>query len=179
MIDKSILEKIQKGDMSALADIYSEYRMEFISWLKKNYSCDDESAQDIYQASMLSLYENILLKKLTDLSSSLKTYLFGIGKNKARELQRLHSKEIKLKELYSIEDHSDEEDKELKEKNINSLAEALEKLGDPCRKLLKLFYFQQKALDEITELLKYKNTETTKNIKYKCILRLRKIYKTI
>lgn len=178
MNENSLIEKIKNGDMAILANIYSENRVEFILWVKKSFQCDDESAVDIYQASMLSLYENIISGKLVDLSSSLKTYLFAIGKNKTRELQRLNSKELKFRELYNTPDElTDEEDINPYEEKLSSLAHALSTLGNPCKKLLDLFYFHKHGLEEISKKMGYKNAETTKNLKYKCIVRLRKIYR--
>ncbi len=164
--------------MALLAEIYSEHKAEFIVWIKKTYPCDEHAAQDIFQASMLSMYENIMTGRLTSFSSSPKTYLFAVGKNKARELQRRSSKEIKHIELYSFsEETTEEEEWEEQEKKINMLSSALKSLGDPCKKLLNLFYFHKQGLEEITKNMGYKNPGTTKNLKYKCIVRLRKIYK--
>lgn len=178
MNENSLIDKIKNGDMAILANIYSENRIEFILWVKKSYQCDDESAKDIYQAAMLSLYENVISEKLVDLSSSLKTYLFAIGKNKARELQRFNSKEIKHRELMSVpENHEAQDILSDREDKLNILSRTLKNLSDPCKKLLELFYFHKNSLEEITSKLGYKNSDTTKNLKYKCIVRLRKIFK--
>jgi RNA polymerase sigma-70 factor (ECF subfamily) len=50
-----------------------------------------------------------------------------------------------------------------------------ERIGDPCHRLLEFFYFRQKSMEEISAELGYKNPETAKNQKYKCMERLRKL----
>jgi RNA polymerase sigma-70 factor (ECF subfamily) len=55
------------------------------------------------------------------------------------------------------------------------ISTTLSKIGDPCYRLLELFYFVQKTMEEISVELGYKNPETTKNQKYKCMERLRKM----
>ena len=62
------------------------------------------------------------------------------------------------------------EEKELK---LQLVAKGLEKLGEPCKTLLELFYFNNMSMDEIASQLSYKNRATAKNLKYKCLGRLR------
>jgi len=53
---------------------------------------------------------------------------------------------------------------------------ALEKLGQPCQRIVELFYFEKKNMTEISEALGYKNPDTAKNQKCKCMARLRKLF---
>jgi len=48
-------------------------------------------------------------------------------------------------------------------------------LGEPGRTILELYYYHGKNMEEIAELLQYKNSATAKNLKYKSLLRLKKI----
>lgn len=54
---------------------------------------------------------------------------------------------------------------------------SLIQLGEPCRRILELFYYHQKTMDQISELMEYKNKQTVRNLKYKCLIRLRQIFK--
>ena len=49
------------------------------------------------------------------------------------------------------------------------------KLGDPCHSIIKMRYFYKLSMDTIHEKLGYKNADTAKNAKYKCMERLRTI----
>lgn len=46
---------------------------------------------------------------------------------------------------------------------------------EPCRSLLFAFYVQNKSMEELAEEMNYKNADTVKNVKYKCLQRLRKL----
>ena len=174
MKSQQLLESIAQGDLSGFEQAYLSYRDEFIVWANKNYYCDFEESRDVYQASVLQFYENVRSGKLTRLTSDLKTYLFAIGKNKIRELRDSGRRFREMQDRYELEE---DEDKEAKEIQLEQVDEALAKLGDPCKRLLELYYYYKKSLAEIVEALDYKNTDTVKNLKYKCLGRLRKLYR--
>lgn len=176
MAESDIITKIKSGGQTELGMIYEQYRTEFLKWLNKDYNCALEDGKDIYQVTILIFYDNIKSGKLEHLVSSVKTYLFGIGKNivleKIRKANRLTpiDQEKWLRE-YLI----DEVDESNHEQSLGIAKKALTRLGDPCRSLVELFYYDRKSLDEISVLMNYKNTETAKNQKCKCMKRLRKL----
>jgi len=172
-----IIEKIKNGDTKQLADIYKAHRFEFITWITNQYHCSNDEAKDLYQVAIIALYDNIKSNRLNKLDSSIKTYLFAIGKNKILE-QR--------KSSYKFIDRSDHEvlgvpeigrwENEDYEASLQMVEESMHKLGEPCRTLLELYYFHNMTMEEIAKRLQHKNTDTSKNVKYKCLRRLRKIY---
>jgi hypothetical protein len=54
----------------------------------------------------------------------------------------------------------------------------LDKLGDPCSKMLKAFYFNKKSMQEICTEFGYTNADNAKTQKYKCLTRLKKLFFT-
>lgn len=172
MENRLLIARIKEGDDQVIQKVYNTYRDEFIVWANKYHHCDFEEAKEVYQICMVQLYENIVNGKLTVLTSNLKTYLFGIGKNKIREIRSFNAK--KITEIGG--EDTTTEDRLLHESILDKVEEALNHLGDPCKKLLELFYYQKMSLVQITDLLDYKNTDTTKSLKYKCLGRLRRIY---
>ncbi len=175
MIDQNLLEPMTQGDLTGFEQAYLSYRDEFIMWANKNYYCDFEEARDVYQATVIQFYENVQSGKLTRLTSDLKTYLFAIGKNKIRELRDSGRRFREMQDRY--EGPEEDEDKVEKELLFEQLESSLTKLGDPCKRLLELYYYYKKNLTEIAETLEYKNADTVKNLKYKCLVRLRKLYR--
>lgn len=174
MNGQNLLESIAQGDLTGFEQAYLSYRDEFIMWANKNYYCDFEESRDVYQATVIQFYENVQSGKLTRLTSDLKTYLFAIGKNKIRELRDSGRRFREMQDRYEV--HEDE-DKVAKEAQFELVEASLERLGDPCKRLLELYYYYKKSLAEIAETLAYKNTDTVKNLKYKCLGRLRKLYR--
>ena len=56
------------------------------------------------------------------------------------------------------------------------MKKALVKLGEPCKSLLEAFYFQQQNMDIIARQFGYTNANNAKTQKYKCLVRLKKIF---
>jgi len=175
MNETLIIEKIRNGNKKELAEVYKAHRTEFVSWATRHYQCDPEEARDIYQASIISFYDNIIKEKLQHLNGSVKTYLFAIGKNKIMELRRADKKFTpESNRDADIEDSIDFES-EGKELQLQVVQQCLEKLGDPCKTMLELYYFHQTGLEELAKKLHYKNSDTVKNLKSRCLLRLREL----
>jgi len=172
-----IIQKIKNGDQHQVGKIYRTYRNEFIAWITSRYNCDKELAKDLYQTSIMILVENIHSGKLTGISSGLKTYLFAIGKNQFLKRLKEDARERKVGLEMTIGEEEDL-DVEKREKQFEVLEICLEKLGDPCKSLLQLYYYHEMSMDEICNHLEYKNRDTVKTIKYKCLARLKKLFKT-
>jgi len=177
MNEEVIIEEIKNGDNNQLAVIYREYRSEFIAWITSNYSCSRDEARDVYQVSILALHENILNNKLQQFQSSIKTYLFAVGKNKFLEFKKSDARFIRESDSSTIDlEEVSTWEYEEKEQKLQVTEKSLEKLGDPCKSLLELYYFHGMSMEEIAGRLSYKNSTTAKNLKCKCLVRLRKIF---
>src|SRR5690554_2756328 len=79
--DQQWIRSLQHGDTAVLDEIYLQYKGGFLEYAKR-YPIDQDVVRDIYQDSMIALYENIVQGKLNGLKSSIKTYLYAIGKYK-------------------------------------------------------------------------------------------------
>ena len=177
MSDQQIIEAIRAGSEEQLKDLYIRYKEEFANWLVKSYQCSKEDALEIFQLSVVLLYDNIILGKLSVLSSSLKSYLFAIGKNKAKELQRRQAKfGFELDEQLINQLKEEEPETVDNQEDLSLMNKALKALGETCQELLEMFYYQDLSMLQISELKGYKNTGTTKNMKYKCLKRLQVIF---
>jgi RNA polymerase sigma-70 factor (ECF subfamily) len=171
-----IIQKIRSGGQTELGMIYEEHRTEFLQWITKEFSCSMDDGKDIYQLVILIFYDNIKKGKLEFLVSSVKTYLFGIGKNLAKDNMRKEKKFKPINQEKWIKEYLIDEPDQALDENIFTMAKkALEKLGQPCQRLIELFYYENKNMQEITEAMQYKNPETAKNQKCKCMARLRKL----
>jgi len=67
------------------------------------------------------------------------------------------------------------EDNEIKKKRIRKILKTIDALSEPCKTILELFYFKGYTIEEISQIMGYKNKNTTKNMKYKCIMKVKKI----
>ena len=72
-----------------------------------------------------------------------------------------------------------EEDLEMAEKKdeeFQLMESAFGKLGEPCKSLLEAFYIKKKSMSELVEIFGYTNADNAKNQKYKCLMRLKKLF---
>ena len=178
MSENDVIARIKSGDDNLLSAIYTDHRQEFTAWLMKNYSCTVDEAKEVYQLSIVIFYENILSGRLTHMTSTIKSYLFAIGKNKMLEYKKYGNRfvnDVDGNLGTQMEDESKTEKQE-KEITFTIVEECLHLLGDPCQSLLDLYYYHKKTMTEIAEQLGYKNTDTAKNQKYKCMKRLKKLF---
>lgn len=177
MSQDEIIQKIRSGGQTELGLVYEEYREEFLRWVVKEFKCSLDDGKDIYQLTILIFYDNIRKGKLEHLVSSVKTYLFGIGKNIVKENLRKGKRFIQIsKEKWLKENLVDEPSNQVEEAVFERAKNALAKLGQPCQRLIELFYYEKKSISEITLAMNYKNPETAKNQKCKCMARLRKLF---
>ncbi len=179
MENHSLIERIKNKDGDdTLKEIYDLYRNEFVLWAMRHHSCSTEEAKDVFHQSMIIFYENVIYGKLTEIRVQVKTYLFSIGKNKILELSRKRAKALlKDKEwIYSGSDMSGYEIDDGFEDRLIMVEKSMFKLGDPCKSILKYYYYHKKSMTEISEIMGYKNGDTVKNLKYRCLQRLKHIF---
>lgn len=174
MNTENIITRLKNGEESILKEIYIDNRLPFINWINEKYGCELEDAKEIFQLSVVTLYDNVVNGKLETLTSSVKTYLFSIGKNKWMEWQRKQAK-INYREDQLLFNHIvEEKDLEAKESLFLQVEQVMKKMGDPCKTLLELVYYNRLTMQKICQKLQYKNENTAKNAKYKCLQRLKK-----
>jgi RNA polymerase sigma-70 factor (ECF subfamily) len=179
MSANSLIFRLKRGDKKALEEIYRKYRLSFVNWITFAHQCSHDRAVDIFQYSILSFYENVVDGSVEEMNDAgIKTYLFSIGKNKflsdnRREAKMSYQEELEEYGLDEIQIPNDD----IKEKRA-FLSNVLNNLGSPCSDILRLFYFNNLSADEIAEVMNYKNGNTVKNLKYKCLQRIKKAVNT-
>ena len=177
MESNKIIEEVKSGDEKVLKKLYAQIRPKFLNWTVQNHQIEHEDALDIYQKTFTTFYFNIKDGKLTELTSSLETYFFGIGKMMIKErfrdrnfkLQTIDEKEALEKiDMNMVDDYQNSEHKEI-------VSELLDKVGEPCKSVLMMYYFQKFAMESIATVLGYKNERVAKKKKYQCLGKLREL----
>lgn len=171
-----IVESIKKNDTSVIKKIYLENKLSFFK-IANQYEIPNDIALDIYQDSIVALIENARKNKIDNLQSSISTYFISIGKFMVFNYLKV-KKTVALNEFNAVEemDNFSTGNDSLNEREI-ALKNAYEKLGEQCQKILNLFYFENKKLEEIQSLLKYENKDVLKSQKSRCISHLKKSLK--
>lgn len=165
---------LKQRDDKTVAEIYQEYRNGFLMFARR-YDLEEQIILDVYQDAIIALCENAEKGHLDDLKSSLKTYLFSIGKYmifaRLKEKKSLSAYEDIDNFNFEWEEYKDEENKDA----IKKMRASLSEMGNKCQEILKLFYYQEKNLDEITGIMKYDNKDVTKSQKSRCIKQLKEL----
>jgi RNA polymerase sigma factor (sigma-70 family) len=146
--------------------------------LIKRNSGTEENARDIFQEAMIIFYEKVLRTDF-ELTASVQTYLYAVSRNLWLKFLRDNRREIPV----DLQDQKSEnlmrdENPFFKNDRVNTLTKSvhqyLDKLGNPCRKILIYYYYFKLSMDDIAERLGYSNSNSVKSQKYKCIERLKK-----
>lgn len=173
------LARFRQNPNEALKELYRRCRNSFVNWAKSRSTFDEDMLTDVFQESVIILWDNIRTGRLVELTATLDTYLFAIGKRvllvKARKAIRL---EFPGEEKLRLPDEFDFgiEYAIMKAEEKRQLLAALQQLGEPCHALLKLTYYEEKKSAEIAELMDYSSDDVVRQQRRRCIERLRKLF---
>ena len=180
MTNKEYFIGFQTNDQQVITSFYEKFQPNFNRSLMSKYSIlDDDLLADVYQDTVIRLWENIQRGRITldNLTSDLTGYLFGIGENVLREQLR-KKKEISLDDLPEIPDYVDRYVNifEINERN-RAIRDLVDSMDKPCAPLLLKFYWEGYSMDEIAIQLGYANANSAKTQKNKCMNKLKALFK--
>ncbi|MBT8394590.1 MAG: sigma-70 family RNA polymerase sigma factor [Bacteroidia bacterium] len=172
-----IISSLKKDDVSVLESIYNENRIPFLHFAKK-YSLSEEDVIDIYQEAIIAFRDNVVNGKVNDLKCSVRTYLFSIGKFMIFKKIRIYKNDKNLGEEIKYEqvqvNHFDYYEP-ANDNNQQLVNECFSKLGDKCKQVLQLFYFDGLSLKEIQVYFNYDNYNVVKSQKSRCLRTLKEL----
>lgn len=174
--DFRLIEGLRSRNRGVIEQIYKQH-FEMIQSLIVHNNGSSEDAADIFQEAMIVLYEKSLRPDF-ELRCRLKTFLYSICRRLwLKKLQQSRGKIIKVELLEDTVPVDEEIDfHEERQLHFNLMEKALGKLGEPCRSLLQAYYTQNKSMQLIAAEFGYTNAENAKTQKYKCLMRLKKIF---
>ena len=70
----------------------------------------------------------------------------------------------------------DIEEYEKRDQEFAMMEKAIGSLGEPCKSLIEAFYIQKRNMQDIASQFGYTNADNAKNQKYKCLMRLKKLF---
>ena len=179
--DDALIAAIRGGDERALAHLYRLHWPMVSHFVLQNSGSEDD-AQDVYQEGVMVFYEKVRDGSL-ELSCQIKTYLYAV-------CRRLWLKRLTSRSRFGVRLLDDEERgpylntgaeddllaAEEQDRRFATMSEALASLGEPCRSLLEGFYLLDKSMQDLTAEFGYTNADNAKNQKYKCLVRLKKLF---
>jgi len=174
--EQLLLRGLAENDKKAVETIYKDnFNMIQGFILNNNGSYDD--ARDIFQEAMITLYEKAKQESFV-LTCQVKTYIYSVCRRlwlkRLQQMGRYVLQTDSLEETVSVEEDIDVHEKRNSEFAI--MERALGSLGEPCKSLLEAYYLQKKDMTEIASTFGYTNADNAKNQKYKCLMRLKKLF---
>ena len=143
--------------------------------INNNGSYDD--ARDIFQEAMITLYDKAKSDSFV-LTSQIKTYVYSVCRRlwlkRLQQMGKYVAQSEILEETVAVEEDIDVHEK--KNADFAMMERALNSLGEPCKSLLESFYLQKKGMHEIATDFGYTNADNAKTQKYKCLMRLKKLF---
>ena len=174
--EKVLLEGLAANDTSAIETIYRENYSTIQAFIVKN-SGYPEDARDIFQEAMIVLFEKAKQESF-ELSCQIKTFIYSVCRRlwlkRLQQQSRYFPAFEIIKETVPVEDELEVHEK--LDIDLTLMENALNKIGDPCKSILEAYYIQKKSMPEIAETFGYTNADNAKTQKYKCLLRLKKIF---
>ncbi len=174
--EQALLKGLANNDSKAIETIYKDnFNMVQAFVLNNNGSYDD--ARDVFQEAMIALYEKAQSESFV-LTCQIKTYVYSICRRlwlkKLQQMGRFSNQVDNLDETVPVE-----EDLEIHQKRNAEFAimdRAMKSLGEPCKSLLEGYYIKKMGMQELAAEFGYTNADNAKNQKYKCLMRLKKLF---
>lgn len=176
--EQALLQGLAASDKKAVETIYRENYLTIQSFILKNNGYPDD-ARDIFQEAMIVLYEKVSAGGF-ELTCQIRTYLYSVCRRlwlkRLQQMQRYNPAAESIGEIVPVEEELDAHEK--RNADLALMENALGKIGEPCKSLLEAYYLQKKSMPEIAEFFGYTNADNAKTQKYKCLVRLKKIFFT-
>lgn len=167
--DKEYLDGIRNNDNHILTHLYREYYPAVRMFVSQNSGSEDD-ANDLFQDAVIVVYRQV--QDGRKINCTLGTYLFSVAR-----LQWL--KELRRRKKFVDSMNSDTLEDQLEDFSPGIISEmeghermaiyhkAFLKLGEDCRKILKLFY-EKVPLKEIANIMGFASEKYAKKRKYQC-----------
>ena len=179
--DNQILESIKRGEPKVLEKLYDDIRQPFLVWASQLYQSETEDAVEIYQKAYTILYMNVRNGKLTSLTSSVKTYLFSIGKNLFREkFRNKHNRLVNIDDVSNTTSFNAEVDAHVLDAYESThqkelVRKLLAEIGDPCSTLLELMFIKGYSAEAVVREMNYSDERVVRKRKSLCLKKMREM----
>ncbi len=176
-----LFHAIKANDSAALQRFYTANYPKIEALILSNNGTKDH-AKDTYQDAFITVWTHVKNDTfIPQNESALEGYLYQIAKNKWMDV--LRSSQFKKTNVIQndlaleskLDESQDEQQQEdLFKQKLTQTMNAFHVLGEPCKSLLKTFYFEKKSLRDIAETLQIEEA-TARNKKYRCMEKLREM----
>ena len=154
--------------------IYLQHRIAFQSWAYRKFGLNAHAALDVYQEAVVVFVRNVRNGRFDPAACEPATYLYAIGRNMA------------LKHVRDRKDHLNADDPEvdidpippeveavLKDQHEQHLIRSgMARLTEREQEILRLYYHENRSMEEIARIMGYKNADVAKKMKHQSFRKL-------
>ncbi len=174
--EQALLKGLANNDSRAIETIYKQNFNTIQAFILNNNGSYDD-ARDIFQEAMIALYEKAQSESFV-LTCQIKTYVYSICRRlwlkRLQQLGRYTNQVDSLEETVPVEEDLDNHEK--RNAAFAIMDRAMNSLGEPCKSLLEGYYLKKLGMQELASEFGYTNADNAKNQKYKCLMRLKKLF---
>ncbi|MCU0382330.1 MAG: sigma-70 family RNA polymerase sigma factor [Chitinophagaceae bacterium] len=174
--EKELLKGLASNEKEAIETIYRD-NYNLIQHLVIHNNGTEDDARDVFQEALIVLYEKAKSGSF-ELNCQVRTYIYSVCRRiwlkKLQQNRRFETPVENLEETVPVEEDIEQHDKLSHQYSI--MRGAMGKIGEPCKSLLEAFYVHHKNMLEIAAFFGYTNADNAKNQKYKCLMRLKKLF---
>lgn len=165
--DETLVKRIQENDRSVLGDLFVKFEKVVFRHIQSHGGSLDD-AKDMLQESIIVLWQNVSAGRFK-LKSKLSTYLVAVAKNKWMV-------EMRKKKRFVQDDPPENTrsaepgilDKIVDDETLDRVKSALDQIKPVCKQLLLLFYFEERSMEDIADIMSFANMNVAKAKKYQC-----------
>ncbi|RMG81801.1 MAG: sigma-70 family RNA polymerase sigma factor [Bacteroidetes bacterium] len=171
--DEKTLSELKTGDHGVWKQFFDRHCEAFLLFLMKNAHMTKYEALEKYQDAVIILYRKVMNNELNPpLTSTLRTYLFGIGKKLAfaQKSGQTWNPEIPDVPVEPAAELS-AEDQHLKTR----VAGLLNQLDERCRQILTLIFLKNYSTDAVAHTLGLPSEGAVRKGQFDCLKKLRKL----
>ena len=164
------------NEEAVLQKVYVEMYPRVRTYVLKN-SGSEQQAKDVFQEAFITCWKHVREERFV--KGNLQGYLYSIARNKwidylrSPAFKRASSNSLSHLQVVGEEESDPEAAQDLADKRL-AVQTAMTQLGGNCRRLLRLFYFEKKSMEQIAEAMGIA-ANSARNQKYRCMEKLRAI----
>lgn len=174
--DKEILAAFRQTDINhqnqVIKYMYVEYFPVILSYVSKNNGTEEDAA-DVFQDALVVFYQKSRKKDFV-LKCAVKTYLYSVSKNTWLYRLRSRKKEVRMDgDFETIAIQNDSLDILEQSEYKNTVSDLMNKLGEKCREILTMVYFERLKMEEIAVRINMSSAQVVRNQKSRCMKKLK------
>jgi RNA polymerase sigma factor (sigma-70 family) len=167
---QQLIANLEKGDERQFRSVFTKHFAKYRNYIKSDMNISYDDASDVVTEAFVKMHRFLIEKRVE--YGNLASYTLRIAKNEYLMLLR---KRKQLPETHTDFDKLDRVDEEYDDSTMEQFEKAFGHLGNDCRDLLKLHYYEKKAHREIGQTLNISEDASKTRMKV-CRNKLREVF---